>query len=325
VYQVKYDEDVIRTAALAGIERQVKRAADSPGSMLAIIGPCGAGKSTAMRGALERLGAGYRIIAVDTPQKEELGTGAVMDCIIEELGEPPRRYQRAKAEQFKRLVGEATGSGRRLVVVIDEAHSIPLSTLKSMKRMLEFTFALRRALFSCILCGQSELRGRLRKAPEVNKRTRRVEMASLREAEGKMLVAAVAKHEGLALDADAVTEVARRAVLPLDLVQVVTELAQWAEEHAVSRMDLGTVMHALGETQRALMAEYGITVADVARETGVAKSTVSEALTGKYPGRRHVVEEVNVGLNRLVERARKKKGDGKAENVLDEIEAGARG
>lgn len=292
---------------MAVVDRAIARAVGAPGSMTAIIGPCGAGKTTATRSALEKLPSGVKVIQVDVPQKEDLSIGAIMDTMIQGLGETPKRTQQARTEQFKRVLGEQTGRERRVLLVIDEAHALPLRTIKGLKRLLELTFALRlNGLFSVALVGQSELRGRLRLAPEANKRCRRVEMAGMGQREAVNLVAQVAEHEGLKLDESCVEEIARRAALPLDLVQIVTELAEWAEERGVTKMDVGMVMHALGETRKRLMAEYGITVAEIAAASGVSKATVSAALSGNYGGKRTTVQAVEEGLADLVAERRDK-------------------
>jgi len=171
-----------------------------------------------------------------------------------------------------------------------------------------------------ILVGQSEMKERLRAAPEVGKRTRRYEMGVLTDKEREMIVGQVAEAEGLKLKADAASEIARRAVLPLDLVQIVSELSEWAQERGITTLDLGTVMHALGETRRRLMAEYGISVSDVARVAGVSKATVSEALSGGYAGKRETAAAVESAFNRIVQDRQAKKEsheDTKARNGSD--------
>ena len=319
MFRVRRLEQVIRTKALGAVEAAISKAIKQPGSMLALYGPCGVGKTVAMRTALETLGSGCDIIQVEIPEKERLCVSAIMDTILESLGETPKRFAQAKTVQLQRCLGERSKS-RRVVLVIDEAHALPIRTLKGLKRLLELGYALRSGLFSVILVGQSEMKERLRAAPEVGKRTRRYEMGVLTDKEREMIVGQVAEAEGLKLKADAASEIARRAVLPLDLVQIVSELSEWAQERGITTLDLGTVMHALGETRRRLMAEYGISVSDVARVAGVSKATVSEALSGGYAGKRETAAAVESAFNRIVQDRQAKKEsheDTKARNGSD--------
>ena len=312
MFRVRRLEQVIRTRALGAVEAAIAKAIKQPGSMLALFGPCGVGKTVAVRSALETLGSGCDIIQVDIPEKERLCISAIMDTMLESMGETPKRFSQAKTVQLQRCLGERSKS-RRVVLVIDEAHALPIRTLKGLKRLLELGYALRSGLFSVVLVGQSEMKERLRAAPEVGKRTRRYEMGVLTDKEREMIVGQVAEAEGLKLKDDAASEIARRAVLPLDLVQIVTELGEWASERGITTLDLGTVMHALGETRRRLMAEYGISTGDIARVAGVSKATVSDALNGSYGGRRETAAAVETAFNQIV--AKRQEAKGKAEEI----------
>jgi hypothetical protein len=303
-------EQVIMTKALGAVEIAIAKAIKQPGSMLALYGPCGVGKTVAVRTALENIGSGVDVIQVEIPEKERLCVSAIMDTILESLGETPKRFAQAKTVQLQRALGERSKS-RRVVLVIDEAHALPIRTLKGLKRLLELGYALRSGLFSVVLVGQSEMKERLRAAPEVGKRARRYEMGVLTDKEREMIVGQVAEAEGLKLKDEAGAEIARRAVLPLDLVQIVSELSEWAQERGITTLDLGTVMHALGETRRRLMAEYGISVSDIARVAGVSKATVSDSLNGAYAGKRETAAAVENAFSQIVQarQAKRESGD----------------
>ena len=85
----------------------------------------------------------------------------------------------ARFAQLHRALKEAGRAGQRVVMVIEEAHCLPVPTLKHLKRFVELEDGFRK-LLSVILVGQPELEQRLsERNPEVREVVQRCEIALL--------------------------------------------------------------------------------------------------------------------------------------------------
>lgn len=154
------------------------RAAVTGQAMVYISGERGTGKTYAVQKTL----AEYAHIHVAEPlrlSRERLQMGDIETAIMRDLSdETPRRGGEARAHQVRRILGEAIRSGRRVVLLIDDAHVLHHQTLRSLKRLMELSWAGRSPLLGIILLGQQN---RTQSIPEVGLRTDHVQLAGLSE------------------------------------------------------------------------------------------------------------------------------------------------
>lgn len=139
---------------------------------LAVVGESGAGKSTLREELQERLRAEAKPVVVIAPyvlameDSDKKGRTLRSDHIAEALlaatanGAAPRRSPEARFRQVHDALIASSRVGLHHVLVIEEAHALPLVTLKHLKRFLELKDGLRR-LVSVLLLGQPELRDKL--------------------------------------------------------------------------------------------------------------------------------------------------------------------
>jgi type II secretory pathway predicted ATPase ExeA len=142
------------------------------GGLLALVGESGSGKSTVVADFKERLARDGRDVLVIEPSvlyMEEsdvigktLKSAAIVQAIIATAApsEAPKRDTEARARQLQRLLTAGHRAGQRYVLLIEEAHCLPLATLKHLKRFSELRDGLA-PLLSIVLVGQGELRARL--------------------------------------------------------------------------------------------------------------------------------------------------------------------
>lgn len=300
MHRVQWPDQVVQTQALKEIAREVSRTARMPGSSLAVIGQCGTGKTVAVFYSLSQLGPKFKPVVIQTPEKENLSPSAIMAAMVRELsGEEPRRDMEARTHQFRRVLGEAT-QNHRVVLVIDEAHALSPRTLRSLKRMLELGFGARMGgLFSVVMLAQPEMWAKLRACREANLRTRKVQMRTLTPNEAADLVKQAAAAEGLKVQDGAVKLLAQRLMTPLDIASTVAELKAWTEDMGEDQLTEAMVTVFVGDGLRQTMERYGIRNADLAKESGLSTSVVSQTLAGKYPGRDKLAE-LNSTLQRIV-------------------------
>lgn len=130
-------------------------------AMVSICGERGIGKTEAIKAALERLGT--RQVTVTRGQKEKISIGDIESALVLDLAESetPRRGGEARSRQVRRIVGEASskkvdGRPQQIVLVIEEAHRLHSSTLRSLKTLREIQWMGQSELFTVVLVGQSD-------------------------------------------------------------------------------------------------------------------------------------------------------------------------
>ena len=139
---------------------------------LALIGESGSGKST-LREELEerlrlenrpvRLIQPYVLAMEDSDRKGQyLRSDHIAEAILHAVasGESPRRSPEARFRQVHEALIASSRIGVQHLLVIEEAHGLPIPTLKHLKRFLELKDGMRR-LLSVLLIGQPELRDKL--------------------------------------------------------------------------------------------------------------------------------------------------------------------
>lgn len=136
------------------------------GSLIAVVGESGAGKSVLMRDVIESIHADsdQQILAIQ-PQiidKTRLTSGMITEAIIYDLlpDAKIRRTSEGKERQAQTLLRDSHKAGKRHVLVIEEAHDLSIHTLKLLKRFWEIVEG-HRHLLGIILVGQPELQTKL--------------------------------------------------------------------------------------------------------------------------------------------------------------------
>lgn len=161
------------------------------GGFLAVVGESGAGKSTLREELVERLAREQQPVIVITPyvlaMEESDAKGktlkaqhiaeAIMSSVapLTSLKSSPE----ARFLQMHHALRDSARANNRHVLLIEEAHAIPLATLKHLKRFLELKDGMK-PLISIILIGQPELAKRLSEQnPEVREVVQRIEICTL--------------------------------------------------------------------------------------------------------------------------------------------------
>lgn len=190
-------EDVYQTSSIRYVRAALMDAATNH-SFVGIIGESGAGKSTLVEELEERLQDDVRDVLIVKPYTLAMEANdregktlkslhiaealtAALDPAKVNLGSPQARFK-----QLHELLKASHRSGRRHMVVIEEAHCLPLATLKHLKRFLELKDGLRR-LLGVALIGQPELAAKLASQnPEVREVAQRCELVTLPPLDGEL-------------------------------------------------------------------------------------------------------------------------------------------
>ncbi|PKL96805.1 MAG: transposase [Gammaproteobacteria bacterium HGW-Gammaproteobacteria-8] len=161
------------------------------GGFIAVVGESGAGKTTLREELIDRLQRDDQAVIVIQPYvlameasdskgktlKAQHIAEAIMACVAPHAA--IRISAEARFRQLHQSLKDSARAGHSHVLIIEEAHSLPLVTLKHLKRFRELKDGLR-PLLSVILVGQPELGIKLSEHnPEVREVVQRIELISL--------------------------------------------------------------------------------------------------------------------------------------------------
>jgi type II secretory pathway predicted ATPase ExeA len=171
VDDVQSSADVFQSPAIRYVRAALMDAANNHG-FIAVVGESGAGKSTLLEELEERIKEDKRDIVVIKPytlamelndvKGKTLKSGQIAEAIAHALdpnaslaSSPQQRFQ-----QIHDMLKASRRAGRRHLLAMEEAHCLPIATLKHLKRFLELKDGLQR-LIGIALVAQPELRDRL--------------------------------------------------------------------------------------------------------------------------------------------------------------------
>jgi len=188
--EIRGKSDVFFNEENTTIKQAILGAAKNQG-LLALIGEVGSGKSTILQAALGSLN-GDDSIQVIFPQavaKERLTAVQITEAIVRDLNPTavPRAAVEARSRQVRELLEARAGEGGTAVLILEEAHALPITTIRQLKRFYELTQARGyRKLLGIIMVGQPELEAKFRshEIREVAKRVRVVKFVGLPKRNG---------------------------------------------------------------------------------------------------------------------------------------------
>lgn len=142
------------------------------GGFVAVVGESGAGKSTLRRDLLDRIRRENQQIVVIEPYVlgmegndqtgKTLKAAHIAEAIVAAAAplESVKRSSEARFRQVHRALKDGVRSGMKYLLVIEEAHGLPIATLKHLKRFFELEDGFKK-LLGIVLIGQPELRMKL--------------------------------------------------------------------------------------------------------------------------------------------------------------------
>ncbi|HJU70353.1 MAG TPA: AAA family ATPase [Paucimonas sp.] len=169
------------------------------GGLLAVVAESGAGKTTLMRDLEDRIVRENQPILLirpyvlgmeDNDQKgKTLKATHIAEALMAAVAplEKPKSSPEARFAQLHKALRESHTAGYRHCLVIDEAHALPIPTIKHLKRFFELELGFKK-LLSIILIGQPELKAKLsERNQDVREVVQRCEMVELAPLDGGRL------------------------------------------------------------------------------------------------------------------------------------------
>jgi type II secretory pathway predicted ATPase ExeA len=168
------------------------------GGFIAVVGESGSGKSTLRRDLIDRINReAQRIIVIepyvlgmedsDTKGKT-LKAGHIAEAILAAVTPlaSVKSSPEARFRQVHAALRDSRRSGSQHVLLIEEAHGLPIATLKHLKRFFELEDGFNK-LLSIVLIGQSELRAKLSESdPAVREVVQRCEIVELQPLDSRL-------------------------------------------------------------------------------------------------------------------------------------------
>jgi type II secretory pathway predicted ATPase ExeA len=172
--------------------RETLRDKAKNGGFAAIVGESGAGKSTLRRDLIEWARGQHESIVIIEPyvlgmedndkKGKTLKAGHIAEAILAAITprDSVRQSPEARFRQVHDALRESHRAGNRHMLVIEEAHGLPIPTLKHLKRFFELEDGFAK-LLSVVLIGQPELAQILdERNPSVREIVQRCERVTLR-------------------------------------------------------------------------------------------------------------------------------------------------
>ena len=184
-------DDIFKTAGYKKTREALTRAITRRG-FIAVFADVGAGKTLLWADISHELGDKVRVIKPVILEKEQMTVYNLQEAVIADLkgaradySAPLKASKEARDRQIRDLLTLYDQEGIDVILIIEEAHTLPLRTLKALKRLWEIQIGFAAPL-AIVLLGQPELRHELwddLRIREVTRRCRLVELPRLRKPE----------------------------------------------------------------------------------------------------------------------------------------------
>lgn len=188
--EIRSAEDVYMTPDVRYVREAMFQTA-CHGGFVAVVGESGAGKSTLREDLQDRINRDGRQVITIEPyvlamedndvKGKTLKAAHIAAAILEAVspGTRPYRDSEARFRQIHRALQESAKAGNKHVLMIEEAHGLPIPTLKHLKRFFELKNGFDR-LLGIVLIGQTELAQKLSENnPAVREVVQRCEVVTL--------------------------------------------------------------------------------------------------------------------------------------------------
>lgn len=195
--EVRSQDEMYMTAD-ARYVREAMRMTARYGGFLAVVGESGAGKSTLRRDLNEWIKSEHQQIITIEPyvlgmedndiKGKSLKSAHIADAIMSVVA-PHVNVKRSAEARFKQVhdaLRESHRAGNSHLLIIEEAHGLPIPTLKHLKRFFELEDGFSK-LLGIVLIGQTELAQKLdERNPSVREVVQRCEMVNLRPLDNEL-------------------------------------------------------------------------------------------------------------------------------------------
>lgn len=188
---IRSSSELFNNGDINYVRESMWQAAKGNSSFIAVVGQSGAGKTTLRKELIDRIEREREPVVVIEPyvlatedndiKGKTLKASHIAEAILAALAPSTnaKRSPEARFRQIHNLLKESSRAGHHHLLIIEEAHSLPIPTLKHLKRFIELENGFT-PLLSIILIGQDELKIKLAENnQEVREVVQRCEIVTL--------------------------------------------------------------------------------------------------------------------------------------------------
>jgi len=260
----------VQTADALKVKRILGMAIQSR-AMISVVAERGHGKTEAVNQALR--GRDVSIVRLRTPDRERLLIADVERAMILDLGdEKVKRTREVRARQLRRVLGEAAAE-RPVVLILEEAHRMHPSTLRSLKTLRELDWIGKSGLFTVVMIAQSDPMRR----PGVDEVRLRTDMIRLQGLTAAEVIEYVKATVGRFFELEAMSSIAQLhgARNYLDLQDILISTMTHALHQGRQMITTLDVFELYGGGLSQLVKKVKVTYAELETETGIPRSTIN--------------------------------------------------
>jgi len=268
--------------------------------ILVVVGDVGAGKTTFV--ALMECEKSIHWVTVDKENNETVSPQMILKSLIRGL-RYDNRTGRIPADptlqtiEAKELLIKRMNAGQRVVLCLDDGQQFQAKALRSLKRIREYRYGTKRHLLSIVYLTHTSGHHRLRQLEEIGRRSAVIELRGLTDDELRAYIGmTVGEHfEPAAIEAFIEHAGDRRPlVVQNQLVMLLNRaMLRGAKQVGVEDIEGGLSLDAL-------IKRHKIRLAEIEKQTGLSRATISQVSRGSYEGRADTKERVRETVMAIV-------------------------
>lgn len=264
------------------------------GGIYSISGERGIGKTTAKNEMINYLRDDPRRYAFSVLESMDMNlvrmTTIHAALVIDLSNEAPKGFAEHRARQVRRILGELTAGGKRVILIVDEAQNLRFTTMESLKMLTEMRWALiTRRLITILLFGQPVLDVRLARDDGLRLRVTPFRMRGLTTDEVLQYIDLRCRAAGGDMEAiferDALAYIAEHQHSPLHINGVCSQCMRAARSAGEKKVTLEIVFASGGiRTPRTILRENRISIHAFSDLSHLGHRTVEKMLDGNDSG-----------------------------------------
>lgn len=282
--------------------RQAVRDALNFNHILVVVGDVGAGKTTFV--ALMEGDRAVHWITVDKENQETVSPQQILKSLIRGLrfdnrtgripSDPTLQTIEAKELLIKRM-----NAGQRVVLCLDDGQQFQAKALRSLKRIREYRYGTKRHLLSIVYLTHTSGHHRLRQLEELGRRSVLLELRGFSDDElrGYLDMTVGGHFEPTAIEAFIEHAGDRRPLVIQNQLVMLMNRAMLRGSKQVGVEDIEG-----GLSLDALLKRHRIKLAEIEKQTGLSRATISQVSRGSYEGRADTKERVREAVMTIVAR-----------------------
>jgi len=286
-------DDVFESSEMEKITEVIAEAVEE-GGIYSIVGERGIGKTTAKNETINYFNENPERFAYSVLECMDLKSvkiSAILTALILDLSPSyvkPKQHAEYRARQAREIMGKISAH-KKVVLIIDEAQKLNITTMEELKKLTEMTWGFRSRLITVLLFGQAELTFRLSPDEGLFLRVTQYHMKGLTKDEVLQYIDLRCRTAGGDMkeifEADTLEYIAENLHSPLHINHVCSSSMRAARRIDEKKVKLGMIFECGGiRTPRQILKDNNISIKKFAQMVHMHDKNVSKLLDGETEG-----------------------------------------